>query len=224
MQRRPMFVFLIVAASLALPAAIAVLSTDPLVLHATINRMHASWADPIFRYGTHLADGLVALVIGVILLFVRWRWFLLFAVGTTGSAIAVQLLKHTLFAGHDRPSMFMDQMPDLYLIPGVEMLHHNSFPSGHSACAFSVCSALAVIIGRGGWAAALAVLAAMLGWSRVYLSQHFTEDVLCGAFIGTIGTWLAYRWLYKSKFSSKAWLDARPFRSRNQRTDFPGKE
>lgn len=205
-------IFALTAALLGLPVLLAVLSTGQLDLHATINRVHAAWADPLFIYGTHLADGLVALAMGLVLLFFRWRWFLLFTIGTAGSAIVVQFLKHAVFADHDRPSMFMDGMPGLRLVPGVEMLHHNSFPSGHSACAFSVCFALSVIIGRGGWAAVLALIAAMLAWSRVYLSQHFAEDTLCGAFIGTIGAWLAYRWLYVGAFSRRPWLDGRPLR------------
>ena len=53
----------------------------------------------------------------------------------------------------------------------------------------------------------LALLAGLLAFTRVYLSQHFTEDALCGACIGTITAWAAYRWLYISRFSSRSWLN-----------------
>ena len=129
------------------------------------------------------------------------------AASVLGSSIIAQLLKRTLFADVDRPSMFMDGMPGLRLLPGVEMLHHNSFPSGHSTCAFSMCFVAAVLIGRPVPAAFLALSAGLLALTRVYLSQHFTEDVLCGAVIGTGTAWLAYRWLYTSSFAKKEWLE-----------------
>lgn len=216
MRDRSTTTFLIVVMAIALPVTIVVLLTDQLALHARINQFHAGWADVVFRYGTHLADGWVTVGIGLALMCVRWRWFMLFAVSTLGSALIAQLLKRTFFADHDRPSTFIAEMPDLRLIPGVEMLHHNSFPSGHSTCAFSMCFALAIIIGRPGSAAAMAVLAVFLGFSRVYLSQHFTEDVLCGAMIGTGTTWLAYRWVCTGPFARKEWLDRSLLRRQNQ--------
>ena len=62
----------------------------------------------------------------------------------------------------------------------------------------------------------LALLAAGLGLSRIYLSQHFTEDVVAGATIGTLTAYLVYRWLYVSPFASRSWLDRSPFRRQNQ--------
>ena len=61
---------------------------------------------------------------------------------------------------------------------------------------------------------ALALIAVFLACSRVYLSQHFTEDVLAGALIGTSVGVLGYWWLYRSGFSRRAFLDARPFRKK----------
>ena len=192
---------------MALPVFIAVLFNGHFELHAAINRWTGQALDPLFKYGTHLADGLIPTAFGLAFLFIRWRWFLLVAVSVLGSSIIAQLLKRTLFADVDRPSMFLDGMPGLRLVPGVEMLHHNSFPSGHSTCAFSMCFVAAVLIGRPVPAAFLALLAGLLAFSRVHLSQHFTEDVLCGAVIGTCTAWLAYRWLYTSTFAKKQWLE-----------------
>ena len=63
------------------------------------------------------------------------------------------------------------------------------------------------IFGRPWIAAALAILAGLLAFSRIYLSQHFVEDVLCGAIIGTGTSWLVYWWLYRSAFAQRSWLD-----------------
>ena len=131
MRDRSVRAFLIVVVMMALPTLIAVLLNGHLELHAAINRFTRPALDPLFAYGTYLADGLIPTAFGLAFLFIRWRWFLLVAVSVLGSSMITQLLKHTFFADVDRPSMFMDGMPDLRLVPGVEMLHHNSFPSGH---------------------------------------------------------------------------------------------
>ena len=192
---------------IAAPAFVAVLLNGHLELHAAINRWTGPVLDPWFKYGTHLADGLIPTAFGLAFLFVRYRWFLLVAVSVLGSSILAQLLKHTLFSDVGRPSTFLAAMPELRFVPEAEMLHHNSFPSGHSTCAFSMCCAAAVLIGRPVVAVLLAVLAALLGFTRVYLSQHFTEDVLCGAMLGTGTGWFAYWWLYRSPFAQRRWLD-----------------
>jgi membrane-associated phospholipid phosphatase len=125
-----------------------------------------------------------------------------------GSSIVAQILKHVFFDQIDRPSMFLAAMPGLRLVPGVEMLHHNSFPSGHSTCAYSMCFVAAILVGKRIPAMLFAVLAALLAFSRVYLSQHFAEDVICGAAIGTLVAYLSYWWLYRSSFAAKPWLQA----------------
>ncbi len=207
--------FLITVACGALPALIEVMRTDQLALHAAINAHHVPLADLFFRYSTHLADGLVPTVIALGLLYWKdWRAFLMVGGSAAFSAIVAQLLKHWFFADADRPSMFLDRMPGMNTVAGLELYQHHSFPSGHSTCAFSTALALAVLIGRQSTAFALAILACVLGFSRVYLSQHFTEDVLAGALIGcttAVGVWW---WLYRSAFSAKAWLDRSPFRGR----------
>ncbi len=216
MRERAVRIFLLVVVMITVPALTAVLYFGHVDLHRSINGFNAPWADTFFAWSTNLADGWVPTCIALCFLFFRWRWFLMLASSAAFSAIIIQVLKHTFFADVDRPSMFMEAMPGLHLVPGVEMLHHNSFPSGHSTCAFSMCFALAVIIGRAGPAAGWALLAVLLAFSRVYLSQHFTEDALAGALIGTATGWCVYRWLYVGSFSRKKWLD-RSLLSRSKR-------
>jgi len=215
MRERSVRVFLICAALFAIVPLIAVLRMGHTALHETINMHHSSWSDVLFSYGTNLADGWTATIIALLLLWKNWRSFLMLGASAAFSAIITQVLKHFVFPDVDRPAEFLAAMPRIELVPGVELLHQNSFPSGHSTCAFSMCFALAVIIARSGPAAIFAVVAALLAFSRVYLSQHFTEDVLGGAFIGTIAAWAVYRWLYRSAFSSRTFLERSPFQRSN---------
>jgi undecaprenyl-diphosphatase len=76
-----------------------------------------------------------------------------------------------------------------------------SFPSGHATQSLATLVALGLVgtawISKPRWPALLVavVLAAGVGWSRVYLGVHWTTDVLAGWLIGaawvTIVVWLA---------------------------------
>ena len=203
-------VFLAVGLVFAAAAAYSISVTDKYELHMALNSRHAPALDLFFQYATHMADGLVPTALAVLLLLISdRRSFLMMALSTGVSALIVQFLKHQVFSEHDRPIEHIARMPGLYLLPGVDMNHHFSFPSGHSTAAFSMCFALAVIVGRKGAAGAFAVLGAVLAFSRVYLSQHFTEDILAGATLGTVTAGLVYYWLYVSPSGKRPWFDER---------------
>lgn len=212
MQRaRAVQLFIVVSAVLALPAAIASITTGKLALHAAINAHHTAFFDLFFSLATHLADGVLPALLALLLLFVRdVRSFLMMGFGSGLSAIAVQLLKHRVFPHMHRPGKFREGLGDMLWVDGVELNSYFSFPSGHATAAFSMCLALAVVIGRPGWGVAMALVAGILSFSRVYLSQHFTQDILAGAALGTLVTFLVYLWLYKSVFAKRSWLDRRP--------------
>ena len=192
---------------------VAVLLTDPLPLHAWMNGWHTPATDLFFRNLTHLADGLVPTTLAIVLLWKDYRSFLMMGLSCGVSALITQFLKRVVFADHDRPAVFKEQLGDLDWLTGVEITHHWSFPSGHSTAAWAMCFALTVLLARRSWSIPLALLAALLAYSRVYLSQHFTEDILVGAFIGMAVAWAVYHWLYRSPFRTRAWLQRRPGRS-----------
>jgi membrane-associated phospholipid phosphatase len=215
-RQRAAGIFLATAACGALPPLIAVFSTDKLALHEAINSQHAALFDLLFRWITHLADGLVPTAIAVaLMLWKDWRSGLMVGLSAGLSAIAVQFLKRSVFR-IDRPAEFLSAMPSLQLVEGVELHHHFSFPSGHSTAAFSTALALAVILGRTGAAFGLALLACLIAFTRVYLSQHYTEDVLAGAALGSLTAMGVYAWLYRSAFAERPWLDRALLRVQNQ--------
>jgi len=199
--------FLATVACGALPPLIAVFTTDKLPLHEAINSRHVALFDFLFRWLTHLADGLVPTAIAIaLLLWKDLRSGLMVGLSAGLSAIVVQFLKRSVFR-LDRPAEFLDAMPALDLVAGVDLHHHFSFPSGHGTAAFSTALALAVIIGRTGYAFAFALLACLIAFTRVYLSQHFTEDVLAGAALGCLTALGVYALLYRGRFSEGPWLD-----------------
>lgn len=218
MRGRSLWTFTTCALLLALPGIYGVLRLGHLDLHMAINRYHAPWADLLFPLITELANGWVPTAVALLLLWKNWRSFLMVGLSAALSAMVVQSLKHGFFGHIDRPSMFLDKMPGLHLVAGLELHHHFSFPSGHSTAAFSMCAGLAVVIGKPLPAALLAILAVLLAFTRVYLSQHFTEDALAGALVGTVITIGVYFLLYRTAWGDRQALDRSPFGSSfNQR-------
>lgn len=211
MRERSLWTFTVCAVLIATPGIIGVLQLDHLALHMAVNRYHAQWADLLFPILTELANGWVPTTVALLLLWKSWRAFLMLGLSAALSAIVVQSLKHGFFGHIDRPSMFLAKMPGLHLVAGMDLHNHFSFPSGHSTAAFSMCAALAVVVGKPVPAALLAVLAALLAFTRVYLSQHFTEDALAGAFVGTVVTIGVYFLLYRTAWGRRPALDRGPF-------------
>jgi undecaprenyl-diphosphatase len=84
---------------------------------------------------------------------------------------------------------------------GMSPRSNSSFPSGHAAGAAAVAVLVTKRHGRLGIVAWMVALWIML--SRMYLGRHFPSDVLTGALLGTIASWLVLRgerWFEKFHF------------------------
>jgi membrane-associated phospholipid phosphatase len=210
-RERSLVLFIATSLLLAAPGLLAVAMSGKLALHTAINAHHTPVLDHFFRVVTHLGDGLVPTALALLFLIFRdLRSFLMMGLSCGLSALVVQFLKRVVFDGMDRPGKFREALGSMHWVDGIDLNYHNSFPSGHSTAAFAMCLALAVIFARPRLAVLLALLAGVLAFSRVYLSQHFTEDILAGSALGTLGGVVVHWWLYRSKFARKNWLDGRP--------------
>ena len=153
-------------------------------IHLFINSHHSSYADIFFTHATLLGDGISASLIVVILLFVNYRSAAVMAISNVLCAVIIQSLKRTIFADSVRPIQFFHGIHVLYLVPGVEIYSFNSFPSGHSATIFTTCTILSLLTDRQIVRSFLFGTACLIAFSRIYLSQHFFEDIYMGAIIG----------------------------------------
>ncbi len=172
--------------------------------HLEFNAFHSNVFDYFFYYFTFLGDGLVAVLVTIILLTVKYRYALLVGVSNTISALITQFLKHGVFDNMVRPKKFFEGVHDLYFVPGVDNYLYNSFPSGHSTCAFSLYLSLSLILKNKMMKFVFFLIALLVGYSRVYLSQHFFEDVYSGSIIGVSVTLMVYYFLTKMK---KPWYE-----------------
>jgi membrane-associated phospholipid phosphatase len=144
-------------------------------------------ADYFFEYFTHLGDG--ALWAGwLIWILVKKQkpilplLFSSFALDT----IITQVIKQVIFPNEMRPSEAIKDGSFIHYVEGVTVHSINSFPSGHTATAFTFLLLIALTT-KGGWFTALAfIVACIVGYSRIYLGQHFPFDVGGGILVAVI--------------------------------------
>ncbi len=175
---------------MALIAGIALLTSDKTTIHLSINSLHSPFADFFFTYWTYVGDGLFVAIAGIVIaivLFPKYKWLPLWfgAATLVLSGAAAQLLKRLVFKDALRPSNYLSEHT-LYLVEGVKIHGNHSFPSGHTTAAFAFFAFASLFLGRKNkWIQFLfAISAGLIGYSRMYLSQHFLEDVLAGMILG----------------------------------------
>jgi undecaprenyl-diphosphatase len=138
------------------------------------------WLDWVFvglsRIGTL---GLVWIVIAalVALLLRRPGVFVV----TVGAVACADLLSFAL-----KDVIDVDRPPVRYASPDplVRVPTDHSFPSGHTATSFAAALVLARAVPRRAWL--FYVLAAAIGFSRIYVGVHYPLDVLGGALVGLL--------------------------------------
>jgi membrane-associated phospholipid phosphatase len=175
-----------------------------LELHVLLNGHHSRSLDSFFRMLTFLGNGWFAVIYSMLFLFIRFRYFFMLIASYCVSGLIAQFLKRIVFPEILRPAAYLDQMPGLKLVPGVDLHHTLAFPSGHTTTAFAILLLTGFIIHRKYAVFGLMLLAWLAGISRIYLSQHFLIDVLGGSLLGVFSA-LFFYWYFR-KFKT-TWID-----------------
>ncbi len=166
---------------------ILIINTDQLELHKKLNGFNASFLDIIVPYATYIGDGTFAILLVVILFFVNKKHSLILLFSFLISSGITQLLKQVVFPHVMRPIHYFQNDDWFHLVKGILMHTQNSFPSGHATTCFAIFTTFALFWRRDKLLQTIFAISAILfSLTRVYLSQHFLEDVLAGSFIGAI--------------------------------------
>lgn len=164
--------------------------------HLLLNPLHYKFFDYIFRGATFLGDGIFILSLALLLWFLKKKYLALMIVGGyVISGIPVQIIKS--FIDAPRPALFLKSINYMHFVEGVTLHNYNSFPSGHTASAFALAIILSVSVKNKWYGLIFLFLAAMVGYSRIYLSQHFMVDVFVGSLIGVFSGVATYLFLGK---------------------------
>jgi membrane-associated phospholipid phosphatase len=173
-------------------------------LHLLLNSFHAGFLDIFFKYYTEFG-GWMPFVLIACLLFYKYRVSMMLLIAQIATGLIVQIAKRMWNA--PRPKMFFQEhFPDIDLpqVAGVHLHSTKSFPSGHTASAFALFIGLAFFTKKPALQFMCFVLALLVGYSRIYLSQHFPIDVFVGSIIGVFTTFLLF--VYLDKYEMK-WAD-----------------
>jgi len=169
---------------------VLILCNEKANLHLWVISFNSPIADVFFRYITFVGDWIpYAAVAG--LLFYKYRMAIFVLVSQLATGLVSIIIKQTW--NEPRPVLyFKEHFPNIQLhqIAGEHMHSSHSFPSGHTITAFSFFLALSFFTKRPSLHFLYFILALLVGYSRVYLSQHFTIDVLAGSLIGVSVTML----------------------------------
>ncbi|WP_419801059.1 phosphatase PAP2 family protein [Mucilaginibacter sp.] len=168
-------------------------------LYFAINHLHTVFTDVFFASFTILGASIGCIIIVLITFLINFRSGFLLASSYIITFIISQTIKHLVKA--PRPHLFFSKkLHDIYLIKGVVMLNTNSFPSGHSVSAFTAAVVFTYAAKNKRWGVFWLLIAVLIAYSRMYLSEHFLQDVTAGSALGVL---ITVFWL--------SWIDQQPF-------------
>ena len=190
------------------------------------------WGDRFFVFWTKLGEEPAYFLAAFLFLFVRFRWSLLVAL--TGLLVSLFSFGLKSFFGRPRPRAFYEaqdvSITDiLNLVDGmtIDDLYSsatNSFPSGHTMSGFALYGLLALLLSKRFYLPFwLFVVALLVGISRVYLVQHFFEDIYVGSLVGVLIALGLYWGSERIAYHPQRWYDRKiPYRGRRPPSTLPG--
>lgn len=165
-----------------------------------LNTYHSWFLDLVFKILTNLGDGILSITCGLLLIICKKKkkaTTLLLAYSVSGAL--AQLTKRIFDL--PRPRLVLEQLQIHYpnFVDGVTLHDHHSFPSGHTSSAFAMATILVLIFKKNKISFPCFCLAVLVGYSRIYLAQHFLEDVFFGALLGILCALVSYYQVYDLK-------------------------
>lgn len=173
-------------------------------IHLWINLKNSTFFDYFFTYITHLGDGWIFPVGIILLTLVKWRFVLGLLITSLITLLLIGSLKNMVYNEVPRPVKYFEGKQELRLVEGVKMNLMKSFPSGHTTAAFAFWGFMAFVLANKKLKFTFFCIAALAAFSRVYLSQHFLEDIVAGSVLGLLISFSAF---YFSSNWKKSWMD-----------------
>ncbi|MEP6926319.1 MAG: phosphatase PAP2 family protein [Ginsengibacter sp.] len=158
-----------------------------------LNPYHSKYSDIFFIYFTYFGDGFFCIASGVLLFIFKKRFLALMVFsGYAVSGIITQVLKYFIIEA--RPAVYLQSSSYQYFVDEVTLHNYHGFPSGHAASAFALAAVLSFAVKNKNYSILFLLAAISVGYSRIYLAQHFLDDVLAGAIIGLLSA--IFCWMF----------------------------
>ena len=138
------------------------------------------FADTFFSYFTYLAEGWIWIPYLLILVFLLKKDPAFILINFVNSTILTQVPKNVFWPNVNRPIASGIPISQIHTVPGIEVHTYNSFPSGHTATAFSLFLITVYLFPNKKVLLTGVLYALICGYSRIYLGQHFPLDIAGG--------------------------------------------
>jgi membrane-associated phospholipid phosphatase len=161
---------------------------------------------------TKFAEGPAMLAVFLLLaIYKDYKTAIAILAGILVAVLVTQFLKLVVFPDWHRPVIVLWNSPILTPPDFITLKAGNSFPSGHTTGAFAMYGVMAAFVFQKQFFKILFILMAIfVGYSRVFLGQHFVEDILLGSFIGltfgSVGFMISSKYLNKFEKLNRRFL------------------
>lgn len=188
-----------------LAGGIALLLHRKVDIASFINQYHNPSADFFFTYWTYIGLGWLYIPMAIICACISRRALIMLSIAFVLTFSINDTTKY--FADTLRPLQVFElaHIPH-YLVPGVEVFRFHSFPSGHTANSFGLFCLLALVVNNKPVKLFCFLAAFLVGYSRMYLFEHFLVDVYFGSLVGVICAISTYQlvgnWSWLNKFAN----------------------
>jgi membrane-associated phospholipid phosphatase len=172
-------------------------------LHLYSNDWHTTFGNWIFAYLTYLGDGWAFIILILILAVRSYKVGIFALLALLSTTFVVQMLKNFVFHEVARPSKYFESKYTLNFVEGIDLHSFHSFPSGHTATAFSIFLILTFLTKNKYLGLLFFIAAISASFSRIYLQQHFFIDTYFGSLIAVSVTMLCFIALSSISFFRK---------------------
>jgi len=165
-------------------------------------------ADYFFGIFTNAGDSLMWIAVLAVILYKKRKDLLALIISSfVFVTIFTQVCKYLIVPDEPRPWKAISDHSLIHHVSFVEPWLISSFPSGHTATAFTFYLLICLVSKKDHWLWTGLLFALLVGYSRIYLAQHFPFDVAGGIVAGVASValavifskWFAERKLQKAK-------------------------
>jgi membrane-associated phospholipid phosphatase len=186
---------IIISSTTAVALLIASFAVGKQAFFLLLNTDLGTFADYFFATYTYAGDALMWLPLLLIVIYKLKRKDALpllisaFLICT----ILTQICKYLIVPDEPRPTKAIADRSLIHIVPNVELHAISSFPSGHTATAFCFYLIFCLLLSGSWWLGAGFILSLLVGYSRIYLAQHFPLDVAAGIIVAIVSVILALK-------------------------------
>jgi membrane-associated phospholipid phosphatase len=143
-------------------------------------------ADKVFEYSSYLAEGWIWIPYFIVLVGLYKKDTTFILMNFLVSTLLTQFAKNYIFDTAMRPMASGLDASQIHTVLGVEIHTFNSFPSGHTATAFTLFILTTYLFPNKQVFTIGLVYALICSYSRIYLAQHFPLDLAGGIVVALL--------------------------------------